>query len=127
MYDNLEIMRMAHGLAKHASSRQDVVARNIANADTPDYRAQDLTPFGEMYERGAPEGLRATRAGHLDAGAGSERAALVDLPGETSPNGNPVSLEEEMMRSADVRAQHDMATSIYKTSLGILRTSLGRG
>jgi flagellar basal-body rod protein FlgB len=126
VFDNLEVMRMAHGLAKHASGRQDVVARNIANADTPGYRTHDLAPFAELYESGAPEGLRATRAGHLDAGVDVTRAALTEIAGEASPNGNTVSLEAEMMRSAEVRHQHDMATSIYKTSLDILRTSLGR-
>lgn len=125
MFDNLEVMRMAHGLAKHASDRQDVVARNIANADTPGYRTNDLTSFSELYENGI-QSLRATRAGHIYAGEGAARLSLVEIAGEASPNGNTVSLETEMMRSADVRHQHEMATSIYKSSLDILRTSLGR-
>jgi flagellar basal-body rod protein FlgB len=126
MFDNLEVMRMAHGLATHASSRQDVVARNVANADTPGYRTHDVTPFSELYEAGNPAGMRATRAGHIDAGESMARTSLVEVAGEASPNGNTVSLESEMIRSADVRHQHDMATSIYKTSLDILRTSLGK-
>jgi flagellar basal-body rod protein FlgB len=126
MFDNLEIMRMASGLARHASARQDIVARNIANADTPDYHARDVVAFDEVYEDGAPEGMRATRAGHLSASDGADGLRLFELPGESSPNGNTVSLETEMMRSAEVRHQHDMATSIYKTSLDILRTSHGR-
>ena len=127
MFDNLEIMRMASDLAKHASARQDIVARNVANADTPDYRARDVVAFEEMYESGMSQGMRATRAGHLDASDAVDGTRFVDVPGQSSPNGNTVSLETEMMRSAEVRHQHDMATSIYKTSLDILRTSLGRG
>ena len=126
MYDSLEIMRMAHGLAKHASGRQDVVARNIANADTPGYRTRDLTPFAELYDSGSSRALRATRAGHVDAGESLPQASLTEIPAESSPNGNTVSIETEMMRSAEIRHQHDMATSIYKTSLDILRTSLGK-
>lgn len=126
MYDGLEIMRMAHGLAKHASGRQDVVARNIANADTPGYRTHDLKPFSEVYDAGSGQGLRATRAGHLGAGESTLVASLSEVPGESSPNGNTVSIEAEMMRSADIRHQHDMATSIYKNSLDVLRTSLGK-
>ncbi len=127
MFDNLEIMRMASGLAKHASARQDIVARNIANADTPDYRARDAVAFEELYQSGMEQGMRATRTRHLSPGDAAGGVRLFELPGESSPNGNTVSLETEMMRSAEVRHQHDMATSIYKTSLDILRTSLGRG
>lgn len=126
MYGNLEIMRMASGLARHAGARQDVVARNIANADTPGFHAQDVAPFSEIYEGGETRGLRATRAGHFGAGEAASGAALVEIAAESSPNGNSVSLEAEMMRSAEVRHEHELATSIYKTSLDILRTSLGR-
>lgn len=127
MFDNLEIVRMASGLARHAGARQDIVARNIANADTPDCRARDVVPFEDLYASDMSQGMRATRSGHLGVAEAAGGIRLVDVPGESSPNGNTVSLEAEMMRSAEVRHQHDMATSIYKTSLDILRTSLGRG
>ena len=45
----------------------------------------------------------------------------------TSPNGNSVSLEDEMVKGADIKRQHDLALTIYKTSLGLLRSSIGRG
>ena len=127
MFDNLEIMRMASGLSKHASVRQDTVARNVANADTPDYRARDVVAFEELYDSSMSQGMRATRAGHLNASDAAGDMRFFEVSGQSSPNGNTVSLETEMMRSAEVRHQHDMATSIYKTSLDILRTSLGRG
>jgi len=43
-----------------------------------------------------------------------------------SPNGNTVSLEAEMIRSTELRQQHDMAIGIYQKSLQIMRTSMGR-
>jgi flagellar basal-body rod protein FlgB len=127
MFDSLEVMRMAHGLAQHASIRQSAVARNVANADTPGYRARDVAPFAETYQQGQSAELRATRARHLVASDGAGGARHFEVAAESSPNGNTVSLEAEMIRSAEVRHQHDLATSIYKTSLDILRTSLGRG
>ena len=45
MFENLQIFRMAHAMAAHAGARQTVVARNMANADTPGYTAQDIAPF----------------------------------------------------------------------------------
>ena len=43
-----------------------------------------------------------------------------------SPNGNNVSLEGEMLSAAGVRKDHDLALTIYRSSLGLFRTSLGR-
>lgn len=129
MYDRLEIFQLAHGLAKHASARQAAIAGNVANADTPGYRAQDVTPFAETYRaQTGDDGLRGTRAGHRMNGTTSlSTPTLIDVPGPSEPNGNTVSLETEMIKSAEIRHSHEMALSVYQTSLGILRTSLGRG
>ena len=129
MFDNIEVMRMAHGLAKHASDRQELVARNVANADTPGYRARDLVDFQQVYSQDDHgDGMRATRAGHLGTSdAAGAAARSIEVPGEASPNGNTVSVEEEFFRAAEIKSQHDRATSIYKTSLDILRVSIGRG
>jgi flagellar basal-body rod protein FlgB len=43
-----------------------------------------------------------------------------------SPNGNGVSLEQEMVKSVDARRQHDQALAIYKSALTIMRSTLGR-
>ncbi len=128
MFDNMEIMRMAHALAKHASSRNETITRNIANADTPGYRATDVAPFQETYRSSDDGAMRATRPGHFGArDPASAAPRTIDAGSEAAPNGNTVSVETEMMRAAETRLQHDMATTIYKSSLDILRASIGRG
>lgn len=126
MFNNLEVFRMASGLASHASARQGIVAQNIANADTPGYHARDTVAFRDLYESRGTDTMRATRGGHIGIGEGAGNTRLVDIAAESSINGNTVSLEGEMVRSAEIRHQHDLATSIYKSSLNIIRTSLGR-
>ena len=42
MFAKLELTRMAQALASHSGARMDVIARNVANADTPGYRARDV-------------------------------------------------------------------------------------
>lgn len=128
MFDKLEILKMAQGMATHAAARQSVLARNIANADTPGYRASDVVPFAETYRQTVGDfAPRVTRAGHISAGPGPDDAIAQNAVRlESAPNGNAVSLESEMMKAAETRAQHDMAISIYKATLGVLRTSLGR-
>ncbi|TCP39111.1 FlgB family protein [Rhodovulum marinum] len=128
MFDKLEIFRMAQGLAVHAGTRQAVIARNVANADTPGYRAQDIADFADTYRKtGDDMRLRTTRAGHLpDAETGLRAAAIREDDVPSEPNGNSVSLEEEMLKAAETKSKHDLAIAVYRSSLGILRTSLGR-
>ena len=71
---------------------------------------------------------RTTRPGHLAFGADArgfdprEQTAL----GAETPNGNTVSLEDQMLRAAEVRQEHEMAIGVYSKSLEILRASVTR-
>lgn len=126
MFEKIEIFRLAHGLAAHATQRQAVIARNVANADTPGYQARDIRPFEQTFQSSAQPGLRRTRPGHLggETGVSINAKAFVD-GAETSPNGNSVSLEGEMVKAAETRQEHEMALAVYSTALNILRSSLG--
>ena len=127
MFGKLEVTRMAQALAAHAGARQGVIAQNIAQADTPGYRARDLTPFVDTYRAGnQPDALFATRPGHIRFEAVAGEAVVRQMPGAASPNGNTVSLETEMVKAVDVKQQHDMALSIYRSVSEIIRASLGR-
>ncbi|HEX9859498.1 MAG TPA: FlgB family protein [Paracoccaceae bacterium] len=127
MFEKLEVVRMAQAMAAHAGARQGAIARNVANADTPGYRALDLPDFAETWQAAGDGAMRATRPGHL--AAADRQMALVARPsgGMAAPNGNTVSLEGEMVKAVEVRQQHDMALAIYRSTSDILRTALGRG
>lgn len=127
---NLTLLRLSSSLAAHSTARQQVLSENIAHADTPGYQARDIPDFGETLRGSTPAfSARTTRPGHLAFGADpngfAPQAVLVE--GAESPNGNSVSLEEQMMRAAEVRQSHDMALGVYRKSMDILRSSLGRG
>ncbi|WP_417726549.1 FlgB family protein [Roseovarius sp.] len=128
MFEKLEIFRMAHAMAQHAGARQAVVSQNMANADTPGYAARDIAAFADVYRSDETTRTpRATREGHLlrhDNDLGFD--VTNDPTSIADPNGNSVSLETEMLRAVDVKRQHDRALAIYKSSLTVLRTALGR-
>ncbi|HEY9038379.1 MAG TPA: FlgB family protein [Roseovarius sp.] len=114
-------------MAQHAGARQSVLARNLANADTPGYKARDIAPFAQTYEGGSGFAPRATRPGHVSESAGGYAVEMRDAAdGETDPNGNSVSLEQEMLKSVDVKRQHDRSLAIYKSALTVLRSATGR-
>lgn len=126
---NLSIIGLARGLSDHAAARQSVIAQNIANADTPGYRAKDIAAFSEVYGGNAPEtALRATRPGHLtDSGTSARyRVEATTAFASESPNGNDVSLEDQMMRSVVAQQSHELALGVMRKSLDILSMSIGR-
>ena len=124
MFENLDVMRMAQAMAVHAGKRQTIVAQNIANSDTPGFRARDLPSFASVYETDSGE-LRTTRPGHVQS-TRAEFLPMEDYAGREDPNGNTVSLEHQILKAGEVRHQHDLSLAIFKSSLDILRLSIGR-
>ena len=128
MLETPYVMKLAQNLARHAGARQTQIAKNIANADTPGYRARDLVDFSDSYQKSdAADTQRTTRTKHMTAGTSAGAYRSYDLGGEASPNGNTVSIEQEMVRASEAKSAHDTALSVYQSSLNILRSSLGRG
>ncbi|NCQ24527.1 MAG: flagellar biosynthesis protein FlgB [Rhodobacteraceae bacterium CG17_big_fil_post_rev_8_21_14_2_50_63_15] len=128
MFEKLEIFRMAQAMAMHAGARQSVVAQNMANADTPGYRAQDIESFQTFYQtHSASHSTHTTRTGHLLDDRTQPGLVLIDDPiAVADPNGNSVSLESEMLKAVDIKNQHDRALAIYKSSLDVLRLVVSR-
>ncbi|WP_185020694.1 FlgB family protein [Histidinibacterium lentulum] len=125
MHQTLDVFQTAAAMARHAGQRQAVVAQNIANADTPGYRARQIAPFVEVHGKLSATAMRSTRPGHLDptdAAAGGSATRNT----EPAPNGNAVSLEQEMLHAVEVAREHARALTIYRKSMEILRLSLGR-
>lgn len=121
------MFQTAHAMARHAAARQAIVAQNIANADTPGYQAQHIQPFKDVFQNAPQTGMRATRPEHVTfADTNAPAAVSVVSTSEPAPNGNTVSIEEEMMNSVAISREHNRALTIYRHTMTILRTSLGR-
>ncbi|GAK44724.1 flagellar basal-body rod protein FlgB [Tepidicaulis marinus] len=112
------------------TERQRVLSQNVANADTPGYAARDLKEqdFGAVLNEHGPvlKPVR-TNAMHIGPGGGAGRAAKVEErpDSETTPAGNSVVLEEQMIKVAETQTDYQMVTGLYSKSLGLLRTALG--
>lgn len=124
MFPKLELTKMAQALASYSGARMGVIAENVAQADTPGYKARDLPDFATTYTEDEP--LRATRPGHLNGAAGGLVAEARIVADNGAPNGNTVSLEGEMVRAAGARQSHEMALAIYRNTSELTRLALGR-
>lgn len=115
------------------SERQGVLAENVANADTPDYTARDLKPldFQKMVNDasgGARLSTQQTHPAHIAKASVSLEgsARVVKKPDfETTPTGNSVVLEDQMIAVADTQMSYEMASGLYTKSLAMLKTALG--
>ncbi|MCC7320138.1 MAG: FlgB family protein [Rubellimicrobium sp.] len=126
MFDSLDVFRLSGAMAAHAARQQALVATNVAHADSPGYRAQRLDDFSTMLRSGTAPALRSTRPGHMAPEGGITGARAHDADGQAAPNGNTVSLENEMFAAADAAREHSRALAIYRHGLTVLRLSLGR-
>ncbi len=106
-------------------ARQSLLARNIANADTPRWQSRDLKPFAATL-RQAGVVLARTDPGHLaPAGIGGAFGAAAQVA-ERAPDGNSVALDKELAKIADTDAAHDLVMNLSKKYLGLVRTAIGR-
>jgi flagellar basal-body rod protein FlgB len=111
------------------NERQRVLAENVANADTPGFRGRDLKQldFHDALRSTGEVRLATTAPGHI-TGSGSTSQFPMDGRGgfETTPRGNAVVLEDEMLKVAQTQMDHQAATQLYSKSIGLIKTALGR-
>jgi flagellar basal-body rod protein FlgB len=116
------------------NQRQDVLTQNVANADTPGFVARDLKPqdFSEELRQAqsparAASQLMITDPRHISVPSASS-APFEDYEvrdAEANPNGNSVSLEQEMIKVADTEAQFQAATNLYGKTITMMKTAIG--
>lgn len=99
--------------------RHEVLARNVANADTPGYVAQDLAPATPAIPP-----LTMTHPAHMaprNAAPGVRTIAT-----ERAPDGNGVALDVQLARLAETELQHGFAAGAQRRFGAMLRSALGR-
>jgi len=131
---DLPILSVLRTRMEWVQARQKVLAENVANADTPGFRPRDLVQpkfnqpgtlrephvGGVSLERTNPLHL----AGFPDNGA-TFRSTSSGGFGVT-PTGNAVNLENQMTKIAGNQMDYEVATTLYKRSLGLIKTALGK-
>lgn len=120
----IPLFRLAEQRLGWLDGRQAVLAENVANADTPGWKARDVRPFDAVLA-GQAVALARTAPGHIALADGPMQDS-VTARAEQSPDGNTVALDEQLARLADTETQHDLATELYRKYLGLFRIAIGR-
>jgi flagellar basal-body rod protein FlgB len=97
------------------SVRQSLIAGNVANANTPGFRSQDVKPMNESGNLFS--NLARTNDGHLYSGIGnvSGVGTTSDDTWEVFHSGGNVSLPQEMMKAGEVAGAFQLNTAVMKS------------
>jgi flagellar basal-body rod protein FlgB len=111
----VNLFELAAKQAQWLSVRQSAIAGNVANVNTPGFRALEVEPFDKVLD-GTRVAMQVTQASHLMAGVGAEAIAIrpEDDSPAVLPSGNSVVLENELMEAGEVRRAFELNTAIIK-------------
>ena len=131
--NDIPLFAMLKSKLSYTTQRQQLIAQNVANADTPGFAPRDLKAFTFDSALKGTSGItmlepaRAnTTPGYIDLG-GPKAGAAQDAAAPDSEvrlDGNRVVLEEQMMKMTEARADYDAAVSLYTQSLNMMRTAI---
>ena len=126
---DIPILAMLRERMEWHQERQRVLAENVANADTPNYRAKDIAPPDFQNEmQTASLNLDRTDPAHFVGGGGSGSMFTADSNGHYAvrPRGNSVTHEDEMMKVANNQMDYEAVTSLYTHSLSLIKLAIGK-
>jgi flagellar basal-body rod protein FlgB len=112
------------------SARQSVLAENVANANTPGYKARDVEEpdFAAMTEGSSGAGaMTVTNPMHISSSgtpAGNFKSKIMS-DSESTPNGNSVVLEDQMMKVSSTQMDYATVTQLYRKALSMIRLAAG--
>ncbi|MCD2317083.1 flagellar basal body protein [Sphingomonas sp. IC-11] len=124
---------------KHLAERQRVIAQNIANSETPGFKAREVEApdFSALLEQtGSSSGVRIGRpsvtitSGMAALGARAPGAGHIIMDkdvSETKPDGNNVTLEDQLLKMGELQADFAAITNLYRKQQALLKTALGKG
>ncbi len=122
------------------AKRQEVLAQNVANADTPGYKPKEVKKqdFGmilRQQQSGSPKimpvrGLTVTHPGHIqhrtrvpDPAVYEPKVAKEDI----KASGNAVNLEDQLMQVGKTSQDYQLTTRLYRRTVNLIRIAIGRG
>ncbi len=130
-YSDINLFKLMKMKMDYHSQRQDVIARNLANIDTPGEQARDLKPldFNRLVSAESHRlEIRATSPNHIQQGtkkAGTFRDEESRKTYETTPVKNNIVLEEQSAKLAENQMEYQKVTNLYGKVSMMFKTAIG--
>lgn len=125
--ENVSLQAALKNRMGYLTARQGVISGNIANVNTPKFKAQELQ-FEKIMARQSTATQATTHAKHLTGGSGGH-SGHTTLESTINPkhNGNTVHIDEQMIKLNETQLQYRLATSLYSKHAAMQRMALGAG
>jgi len=106
--------------------RNEAINSNIANAETPQYRAVDLNFASELDRAllGSGSEVKKTDTRHLDLSTNELAHLSPDYSGATKPDGNNVDLDIQMGRLSYNSGKYSLASSVLRKKFQFLYNAI---
>lgn len=118
----IKFFQLASDQAQWLSVRQSVVSTNVANADTPGFKAKDIIPFTQYLDQATANdsgsiALASTNPMHFTdfTNPSMNIREVDDKAHKVSSSGNNVGLAHEMMKASEIRQDYDLNTGLVKS------------
>ena len=121
------IFDLAQKRMEWAARRQAVLARNIANANTPHFQPSDVADFASTLSATTGVTPVRTQPGHLRGTIPDTAGLALKRPSTHSPDGNAVALDQQLTQVADTETIQSLTTTVYKKYMGLFAIALGKG
>jgi flagellar basal-body rod protein FlgB len=124
-FTDLRLMSALDQKMHYLGQRQKVLSQNIANANTPGYEPHDLKPFDfkEVVARyqmvpsvSRPQHIMGTLGSPKPFASPEQRRVY-----ESSPDGNEVVMEEQMLKSSHTQQDYMLMSNIYQKQVSMFR------
>jgi flagellar basal-body rod protein FlgB len=126
--ESMSFFSLASQRMEWLGARQNVIAENVANADTPGFKAREVSSFAEMLNSGATmQGMTVTSGKHIAGSAASMAGVRADTDPQawsSSPDGNTVILEQQAIKATEVAESYRMAANLYRKGYELLTLSV---
>ncbi|MFC0709045.1 flagellar basal body rod protein FlgB [Azorhizophilus paspali] len=133
MFDKLDAtLRFQQEALNLRSERHQVLAANVANADTPEFRARDFD-FSRELAKAVKEGrgsssmsLTTTSSRHLEGASTTfaVRELLYRVPDQPSLDGNTVDMDRERAQFVDNTVRYQASLTFLDSRLQGLKTAM---
>ena len=122
------IIDAADSYMSRVSQRLQIIGSNVANRETPGYKAKDVSFNATMQELLADKelSLRNSDSGHIGRSiAPRNEAQVFEVEGlRTGPDNNNVDLDKEMMKLSETSFRYNLMLEIVKNKIKTLQTTI---
>lgn len=126
--ESIQLFELASRQAEWLSTRQSLISGNIANANTPGFRAKDVTAFDAVLQN-TQLPMKATSPLHFTESP-TESYVVESEVNEGSAaqlSGNSVDLSEEMMKQGSIKRDYDLNAAVVKAFNKMILMTVRKG